>query len=303
MQDFETFLRRHLPKVESFHPDYNEALRSMVIAGGKRFRPKLLLAVVREYEPLLQGSAYFPALALELFHTYSLIHDDLPAMDDADLRRGTATLHTRFGDAMAVLAGDALNTHAFELLAHAPFRADVRIELVRILAEKGGSGGMVLGQALDLRFENHRLSIEEVEELHRNKTAKLIAAALEMGAVIVDLPTGLRKEIEEFGMDLGLLFQVQDDILDATLSEEEAGKPTCHDTQKNSFVSLLGVEGAIAYADGLAAQLQKCYESFEAPLKRALRPLMEDYLYRHRANASDASNLSKKEKPYVQRNA
>ena len=302
MQDFETFLAAHLPSVESFHPDYNEALQSMVLAGGKRFRPRLLLGVVEEYEPLLLESAYVPALALELFHTYSLIHDDLPAMDDADLRRGEPTLHTRFGDAMAILVGDALNTHAFELLAHAPFRADVRIELVRILAERGGSGGMVLGQALDLHFENHRLSLEEVEELHRNKTAKLIAAALEMGAVIVDLPSPIRRELVEFGMDLGLLFQVQDDILDATLSEEEAGKPTSHDAEKNSFVSLLGVDGAQEYADALAARLRKQYEAFDAPLKRALRPLMEDYLYRHRGTSSDASNLPTKEND-VQRNA
>ena len=302
MQDFETFLAAHLPSVESFHPDYNEALQSMVLAGGKRFRPLLLLGVVEEYEPLLLESAYVPALALELFHTYSLIHDDLPAMDDADLRRGRATLHTRFGEALAILAGDALNTHAFELLAHAPFRADVRIELVRILAEKGGSGGMVLGQALDLHFENHPLSLEQVEELHRNKTAKLIAAALEMGAVIVDLPAPIRRELEGFGMDLGLLFQVQDDILDATLSEEEAGKPTSHDAEKNSFVSLLGLEGAQEYADALATRLRKQYEAFDAPLRRALRPLMKDYLYRHRGTSSDASNLPTKEND-VQRNA
>jgi farnesyl diphosphate synthase len=223
-----------------------------------------------------------PALALEIFHTYSLIHDDLPAMDDADLRRGEPTLHTRYDEALAILAGDALNTHAFELLSRSAFRADVRIELVRILAENGGSGGMVLGQAIDLHFEKTPLNLEQVVELHINKTAKLIAAALEMGAVIVDLPAEIRKELYRFGIDLGLLFQVQDDILDATQSTEEAGKPTGHDTEKNSFVTLLGLEGAIAYADGLAEGLQERFESFDAPLKQALAPLMEHYLFRHR---------------------
>jgi geranylgeranyl pyrophosphate synthase len=281
MQDFESFLAKNLPEIKTFHPHYNEALRAMLLAGGKRFRPRLLLGIVEAYAPLLVDSAMMPALALEIFHTYSLIHDDLPAMDDADLRRGEPTLHTRFDEALAILAGDALNTHAFELLSRSAFRADVRIELVRILAENGGSGGMVLGQAIDLYFENRPLSLEQVVELHTNKTAKLIAAALEMGAVIVDLPKETRRALYRFGIDLGLLFQVQDDILDATQSAEEAGKPTGHDREKNSFVTLLGLEGAIAYADGLAEGLRERFDLFDAPLKEALSPLMEQYLFRH----------------------
>ena len=281
MQDFETFLAGNLPKVNTFHPDYNEALASMLLAGGKRFRPRLLLGIVEAYEPLLVGSAMHAALALEIFHTYSLIHDDLPAMDDADLRRGDPTLHIRFDEALAILVGDALNTHAFEILAESPFRADVRIELVRILAENGGSGGMVLGQAIDLHFENAPLELEQVIELHRNKTAKLIAAALEMGAVIVGLDRTARRALYEFGIELGLLFQVQDDILDATQSSEEAGKPTDHDEEKNSFVTLLGVEGALAYADGLAESLRERFGEFDGPIRRALGKLMEQYLFRH----------------------
>ncbi|WP_456394052.1 polyprenyl synthetase family protein [Nitratifractor sp.] len=281
MQDFERFLERSLPRVETFHPNYNEALSAMLLAGGKRFRPRLLLGIVDAYGPLLRESAMYAAAALELFHTYSLIHDDLPAMDDAGLRRGKPTLHTRFGDALAILAGDALNTHAFELLAAAPLRADVRIELVRILAENGGSGGMVLGQAIDLHFENSPLELEQVVELHRNKTAKLIAAALEMGAVIVGLDAEARDALYRFGVELGLLFQVQDDILDAVQSPEEAGKPTAHDGDKNSFVTLLGLEGARAYADGLAESLEQRFEAFDAPLRQAMKDLMERYLRRH----------------------
>jgi farnesyl diphosphate synthase len=283
MQDFETFLAARLPRVETFHPHYNDALASMVLGGGKRFRPRLLLGIVRAYEPLLLESAYHAALALEIFHTYSLIHDDLPAMDDADLRRGHPTLHTRYDEALAILAGDALNTHAFELLAESPFRADVRIELVRILARNGGSGGMVLGQAIDLHFEKTPLELEQVIELHRNKTAKLIAAALEMGAVIVGLGKPVRRELYTFGIELGLLFQVQDDILDATQSPEEAGKPTGHDSEKNSFVTLLGLEGALAYADELAASLEGRFGEFDTPIRGALGELMERYLFRHRS--------------------
>ena len=282
MQDFESFLLANLPQVKTFHPDYNEALQAMIQAGGKRFRPRLLLGIVEAYEPLLLESAMLPALALEIFHTYSLIHDDLPAMDDAALRRGHPTLHTRYDEALAILAGDALNTHAFELLARSAFRDDVRIELVRILAENGGSGGMVLGQAIDLHFEKSPLTLEEVEELHRNKTAKLIAASLEMGAVIAGLPQPVRRSLYDFGIGLGLLFQVQDDILDATQSAEEAGKPTAHDSDKNSFVTLLGVEEAVLYADRLADDLQERFESFDEPIREALRPLMEKYLFRHR---------------------
>ena len=284
MQDFESFLSANLPQVETFHPEYNEALQVMLKAGGKRFRPRLLLGIVQAYEPLLVESAMLPALALEIFHTYSLIHDDLPAMDDARLRRGHPTLHTRFDEALAILAGDALNTHAFELLAHSAFRDDVRIELVRILAENGGSGGMVLGQAIDLHFEKNPLTLEEVEELHRNKTAKLIAAALEMGAVIVGLDRPVRRQLYDFGIGLGLLFQVQDDILDSPQSAEEAGNPTAHDSDKNSFVNLLGLEEAGAYADRLAEDLQESFERFDVPVRGALEPLMEAYLFRHTAD-------------------
>jgi len=282
MQDFETFLSENLPEIETFHPEYSAALREMLTAGGKRFRPRLLLGIVGAYEPRLAESAMLPALALEIFHTYSLIHDDLPAMDNAMLRRGHPTLHTRYGEALAILAGDALNTHAFLLLARSAFRDDVRIELVRILAENGGSGGMVLGQAIDLYFENRPLTLEQVVELHKNKTAKLIAASLEMGAVIVGLDPETRRGLYGFGINLGILFQVQDDILDATLSSEEAGKPTGNDLNKNSFVTLLGLEKSLEYADDLSAELKKDFHGFDTPIRKALSPLMESYLSRHR---------------------
>ncbi len=282
MQDFEAYLRANLPAVETFHPVYNQAMADMLLAGGKRFRPMLLLRIVEAYEPLLLESAYAPALALEMFHTYSLIHDDLPSMDDAPLRRGHPTLHTIYDEPMAILAGDALNTHAFLLIARSAFREDVKIRLVEILARDGGLGGMVLGQAIDLYFENDPLTLEQVKELHRNKTAKLIAASMLMGAVIVGLDKAVQDALYDFGIDLGLLFQIQDDIIDKTQSEEEAGKTTGNDSDKNSFVNLLGLEQSIKEADKIADDLSDRFNTFDPKLQSALRPLMDQYLYRHR---------------------
>jgi farnesyl diphosphate synthase len=253
----------------------------MLQAGGKRFRPMLLLSIVDAYEPMLHDSALPVALALEMFHTYSLIHDDLPAMDDADLRRGHQTLHKRFDEVTAILAGDALNSDAFYLIARAPLREDVKIKLVELLARDGGSRGMVLGQAIDCYFENKPLTIEEVRVLHTNKTAKLIAVSLQMGAVIVGLEKQVQDALYDFGIDLGLLFQIQDDIIDETQSEEEAGKTTGNDAAKNSFVNLLGLEETVVQADTLAKDLQRRFEDFDEKLQIALQPLMDKYLYRH----------------------
>ncbi len=281
MKRFETYLNENLPSVPSFHPVYEEALGVMLTAGGKRFRPMLLLNIVDAYEPMLYNSALPVALALEMFHTYSLIHDDLPAMDDADLRRGHKTLHKRFDEVTAILAGDALNTDAFYLIAKAPLREDIKIKLIELLARDGGSRGMVLGQAIDCYFENTPLELEQVKTLHKNKTAKLIATSLQMGAIIAGLEKKAQDALYDFGIDLGLLFQIQDDIIDETQSEEEAGKPTGNDSDKNSFVNLLGLEKTVEEADTLAKDLQRRFESFDEKLQIALQPLMNTYLYRH----------------------
>ena len=211
VEAFETFLLQNLPSSLSFHPHYSDALSLMLKGGGKRFRPVLLLSVVKAYNPLLVKNAYLPALAIELLHTYSLIHDDLPAMDNAPLRRGLPTLHVQYDDVTAILVGDALNTYAFEVLSNAPLSGEVVVKLIRSLAHNGGVNGMVLGQALDCHFENQRLNLEEIKFLHIHKTGKLIAAALEMGAIIIG-EDALSKQLYDFGINLGLLFQIQDDI-------------------------------------------------------------------------------------------
>jgi len=284
MQTFEDYLSSNIPQIDTFYKEYNSAIAHIMSASGKLFRPKLLLSIVKSYEPLLLESSYQVALAVELFHTYSLIHDDLPAMDDSPLRRGIKTLHTIYDESTAVLIGDAFNTHAFELISTASFRDDVKIELVKILSKNGGLGGMVLGQAIDLAYENKPLSLEQVEILHLNKTAKLIAASLVMGAVIVGLDSKVKDRLYQFGLDLGLLFQVQDDIIDVTLSSDEAGKPTGNDEDKNSFINLLGLEDSIEYADNLASKIDVEFKSFEPKLQSALKELLEKYLYRHKGD-------------------
>jgi farnesyl diphosphate synthase len=282
MDRFEDYLNRHLPQVDTYHPIYQEALSDMLKAGGKRFRPELLLSIVEAYEPLLYDSSLGVALALEMFHTYSLIHDDLPMMDNASLRRGHPTLHTTYDEVTALLVGDALNSDAFYLISKAPFRADIRIKLVELLSFNGGSAGMVLGQAIDCYFENTPLTLEQVKTLHINKTAKLIATSLVMGAVIVGLDRVTQDELYDFGIKLGLLFQIQDDIIDETQSDEEAGKTTSNDGDKNSFINLVGLDGSIKEADALALEIEEIFESFEPKLQEALRALMDKYLYRHK---------------------
>lgn len=281
MQNFENFLIDHLPVSKSIHPTYEEALQKMLIAGGKRFRPALLLGVVNAYNPLLIGGAYHAAYAVELLHTYSLIHDDLPAMDNSPLRRGEPTLHVLYDEVTAILVGDALNSYSFEVLSNAPFSDYTRVALVRELATSGGLNGMVLGQAIDCYFENRPLSIEDVKVLHTNKTAKLIAASLKMGAIIVGRED-LADTLYDFGVRLGVLFQIQDDILDVTQSSEEAGKLTNNDESKNSFVTLLGLDKALKEADELADTLLKEIDGFDEKLKNELSGLLIHYINRHK---------------------
>ena len=253
----------------------------MLIAGGKRFRPALLLGVVSSYNSLMLEGARHVAYAIELLHTYSLIHDDLPAMDDSPLRRGKPTLHVVYDEVTAILVGDALNTYSFEVLSNAPFSDYTRVTLIRELATNGGLNGMVLGQAIDCYFENSPLDIEDVKILHTNKTAKLIAASLKMGAIVVG-KEDLGEKLYDFGIKLGLLFQIQDDILDVTQSSEEAGKLTGNDEDKNSFVTLIGLEKTMKEANTLANELTLELNNFDEKLKDNLSPLLTKYINRHR---------------------
>jgi len=277
MQEFEEYLKMNLPDIKSFHPCFNDALKKMVIAGGKRFRPLLLLSVIEAYEPLLLKNAYPVALGVELLHTYSLIHDDLPAMDNADLRRGEQTLHKTYDEVLAILVGDALNSHAFYTISAAPLSDETKIKLVKELSYYGGVGGMVLGQAIDCYFENQKLDIEELKFLHIHKTAKLIATSLKMGAIIAGLDTKKQSMLFDFGEQLGLLFQIEDDIIDVTKNQNEAGKTTNNDKDKNSFVNLLGVDEAIKQRNELIEKLKKDSADFDEKLANKLITIIDKY--------------------------
>lgn len=278
MREFESFLEANLPKAKSFHPHYEKALAQMLLAGGKRFRPALLLAVVEGTNPLLKKSAMRAALAIEMLHTYSLIHDDLPAMDNADLRRSTQTLHKTYDETTAILVGDALNTHAFYLLSTCAFSSDVRVNLIKTLAEDGGVDGMVLGQAIDCHFEKTPLDLEKLEFIHTHKTAKLIAASLKMGAIITGQSEQLINKLYNFGLSLGLYFQIRDDIIDATEDEATAGKTTQNDGDKNSFVTILGLDEAKKRASDLASKLRNNIDNFPSDLAISLKKVVEAYL-------------------------
>jgi farnesyl diphosphate synthase len=202
-------------------------------------------------------------------------------MDDSPLRRGNPTLHIVFDEVTAILVGDALNTYSFEVLSNAPFSDEIRVKLIRELASNGGLNGMVLGQAIDCYFENQPLKIEDIKLLHTNKTAKLIAASLKMGAIIVGRDD-VADILYDFGIKLGLLFQIQDDILDVTQSSEEAGKLTNNDEDKNSFVTILGLKRARDEADTLANSLTQEMDNFDESLRSELSPLLTKYINRHK---------------------
>lgn len=282
LEKFENHLLNNLPKIKSFHPHFEDALANMLVAGGKRFRPMLLLSVVKSKKPLLIKNSLNIALAIEFLHTYSLIHDDLPAMDNAFLRRGFPTLHTKYDEVTAILVGDALNTESFNLIAKSSLHNDIKIELVRLLATNGGIDGMVIGQAIDCHFENQKLSLEDLKFLHIHKTAKLIATSLKMGAIIADYDEKTVDLLFDFGIDLGLLFQIQDDIIDEKASVEEALKTTKNDSSKNSFVNLLGFEKAYNEAEDLAKKCITTLNSFDDDLKNALEELLLHYINRHK---------------------
>jgi farnesyl diphosphate synthase len=244
-----------------------EAMRYSALAPAKRLRPLLVLAGARLFG-VARRSAVQVAAAVELVHAYSLIHDDLPAMDDSDLRRGRPTCHKRFDEATAILAGDGLLTMAFEVLAHPDTHGDpaVRCALVAALAIAAGAAGMVGGQMIDLIAERQPLDIGAITRLQRMKTGALIAFACEAGAILAKAAGELRTALRGYAHDLGVAFQIADDLLDVEGSAAETGKPVGADAAagKATFVSILGVERARAQAELLVSQAIAHLELFEA---------------------------------------
>jgi len=244
-----------------------DAMSYALLAGGKRVRPALVLACFKACGGTNESLAMPVAISIECMHTYSLIHDDLPCMDDDDLRRGNPTCHKKFDEATAVLAADALQTLAFELLTHIEVSADTRIELVRRLAIAAGAQGMVGGQMMDMCAEAGGVnSILEVERIHLHKTGALIRYSCEAGALLAGASEKELHACSRYGEAVGLLFQIADDILDATATSEDLGKSAGKDEAQNkaTYVSIEGLPRAHELAENLRViALESCGELLE----------------------------------------
>jgi geranylgeranyl diphosphate synthase type II len=247
-------LERLLPAATQHPTSIHQAMRHSVFAGGKRLRPILCMEAARMTCGSLPSGVEELGAALEMLHTYSLIHDDLPALDNDDLRRGRPTCHKAFGEAIAILAGDALQTQAYEVLArlHCPPLARVRI-IEEIARGTGTSNGMIGGQVVDLEAEHHQPDLPTLEYIHRAKTAALITASLVSGALYAGAHDDAVSSIRAFGQSIGLAFQIVDDVLDVTQTSEQLGKTAGKDTaaEKATYPALFGVEQSLIKADEL----------------------------------------------------
>lgn len=249
-------LDRLMPAATTQPPIIHEAMRYSVFAGGKRIRPILCVESARIFDADI-APAHYPACAIEFIHTYSLIHDDLPALDDDDLRRGKPTNHKKFGEATAILAGDALLTLAFETIAATPVAADRRVSMLTEIATAAGTiNGMVGGQVADLEAEGRRITAQALEYIHRSKTAALIRASISSGALCAGAAPDDVARLRRFGELIGLLFQVTDDILDVEESSAALGKTAGKDVaqQKATYPAVHGLERSHQIANELATK-------------------------------------------------
>ena len=236
---------------QQFATSLRESVLYSIHAGGKRIRPFLLLEVLEALQITICPAHAQVAAALEMIHTGSLIHDDLPAMDDDDYRRGRLTNHKKFGEALAILAGDALFLDPYALIAHADLPSQVKVDLIANLSLASGSLGMVAGQVLDMEGERQELSLEELQTIHANKTGKLLAFPFQAAAILASLDEKMQLQLKTVGELIGLAFQVRDDVLDVTASFEEIGKTPQKDLQaeKSTYPALLGLPKAIEFCN------------------------------------------------------
>jgi farnesyl diphosphate synthase len=275
---FEDAAERALPPADRVPARLHQAMRYAALGGGKRVRPLLAYAAAELAGGLVQDerpapAAHSVALAVEFVHVYSLIHDDLPCMDDDVLRRGKPTVHVAFDEATAMLAGDALQAEAFRVLADAPLAAELRAQLVSMLAQAATTSGMCGGQAIDLAAVGRLLTLDELEQMHRMKTGALLSAAVGMGAAAAGADPVVADAAGAYGRALGLAFQIVDDILDVEGTAESLGKTAGKDARENkpTYVSVLGLQAARARA----AQLHREAVTALDPLGYRARRLRE----------------------------
>jgi geranylgeranyl diphosphate synthase type II len=249
-------LERLLPAATQHPASIHQAMRHSVFAGGKRLRPILCLETGRMVATSLPSGIEDLGAALEMLHTYSLIHDDLPALDNDDLRRGRPTCHKVFGEAIAILAGDALQTQAYEVLSRLHCLAEARVRIIEEIARGTGTvDGMIGGQVVDLEAEHTKPDLQMLEYIHRSKTAALITASVVSGGLYAGAGDKDAAKLRSFGQSIGLAFQIVDDVLDVTQTSEQLGKTAGKDTaaEKATYPALFGIEESLKKADTLVS--------------------------------------------------
>jgi farnesyl diphosphate synthase len=275
--DVTDVMTAHLPVAEGIERSLFEAMRYSALGGGKRIRPFLVWASSQLFHAPTK-IAYEVGAALEFVHSYSLIHDDLPCMDNSNLRRGNPTCHRQFDEETALLAGDALYGLAFEVLASLEeIEASRRCLLIQKLAKGSGGRGMVAGQMRDLLGEDRPYTLEELKILHNLKTGELIQFACESGAILGNASVAQAEALKTYGEKIGLLYQVTDDLLDACSDAKTIGKDTHQDSHKNTFVTVQGIEASRQYAIDLAKEAKEPLAIFNMPQIKVLEGLV-DYI-------------------------
>jgi geranylgeranyl diphosphate synthase type II len=258
-------LERLLPAATQHPTSIHQAMRHSVFAGGKRLRPILCMEAGRMIASALPQGIEDVGAALEMLHTYSLIHDDLPALDNDDLRRGRPTCHKAFGEATAILAGDALQTQAYEVLAQIACPAEARVAIIREIAHATGTiDGMIGGQVVDLEAEHKKPDLATLEYIHRSKTAALLTASVVSGGMYAGGTADEIARLRTYGQSIGLAFQIVDDVLDVTQTSEQLGKTAGKDTaaEKTTYPALFGIDESIKKADALIARADLQLEVF-----------------------------------------
>jgi geranylgeranyl diphosphate synthase type II len=258
-------LERLLPPAAQYPSSIHQAIRHSVFAGGKRLRPILCLEAAQMIERCVPIGIEDLGAALEMLHTYSLIHDDLPALDNDDLRRGRPTCHKVFGEATAILAGDGLQTYAYEVLAKMQCSAEARVSIIAEIAHATGTvDGMIGGQVMDLEAEHKHPDAQTLEYIHRSKTGALLTASVVTGGMYGGATAEQVAKLSDFGTNIGLAFQIVDDVLDVTQTSEQLGKTAGKDTatEKATYPSLFGIDASLKKADELTVKASAALDSF-----------------------------------------